>query len=258
LPDFVEDVNAVLAGGKMIERRIEQEDAAHLLLRISPYRNSSSGQLDGIVVTFVDVTLVTNAEMRQRVLIAELNHRVKNMLTIAIGLAHQTLKTAPTIEAFKESFISRLHAMARSYELVARDNWTKAAIQELIEMELSPFGLDRVSMQGPPIDLKPSQALSFGMVLHELATNAAKYGALSMPGGRILLHWSVTNEEPSRCEFVWSEQGGPEVEKPKRQGFGVKLIENEVRYNLGGTSRVEFLRRGLTVRVGLNLEETFE
>jgi two-component system CheB/CheR fusion protein len=246
LPSLAADVKSVLATGNLIERRIDHEGhSGHFLVRLIPYRDSEQ-RLDGVVVTFIDVTSLAQAEAHQRMLIAELNHRVKNMLTVAISIAEQTFKSATSAEAFKVAFIERLRAMSRSYELLSRENWTDAAMRELIIQELGPFGPNRVSIDGPIIRLKPAEAMSVGMVLHELATNAGKYGALSVAEGRIAVTWSIkTGADTRRIELIWKEMDGPEVSEPTRRGFGMKLIEREVTFNLGGSSSSAFEKDGL-------------
>ena len=110
--------------------------------------------------------------------------------------AQQTFRTSATPDAFLEAFIGRLQAMARSYELLSRENWTESSLAELVRMELAPFGSERLTIEGPDVNLKPKLAPSFGMVLHELATNAGKYGALSSPAGKISVHWSERDGKP--------------------------------------------------------------
>lgn len=224
-------------------------------MRLVPYRDAGN-RIEGVVVTFTDVTSLIDAEVHQRTLIAELNHRVKNMLTIAISIAEQTQKSAPSPEDFKRAFIDRLRSMARSYELLSRENWTAASIGELIRQELSPFGLDRISENGPAVRLKPRQAMSLGMVLHELATNAGKSGALSAESGHVVIRWSVTKADGvEHLEIDWHERGGPTVAEPTRRGFGLKLVEREISYNLSGHSSVAFNPDGLKATIVFPLTE---
>ena len=243
LPQLAADVQTVLELGNTIEHRIEHEGRGHYLVRLSPYREADH-RADGVVVTFVDVTTLASAEAHQRTLIAELNHRVKNMLTVAIGIAEQTFKSSISPKEFKAVFINRLHAMARSYELLSRENWISADLRELIEQELAPFGSDRFSVEGPDVRLKPTGAMSVGMIMHELATNAGKYGAFSVSTGRVSIVWSL-NAEGDEVELVWQEADGPAAENPERSGFGMKLIAREMSYNLGGKSTIAFERGGL-------------
>ncbi len=251
LPNFAEDVRNVFAGGAPVERRVKLERAqTHFLVRLLPYRND--GKIDGVVATFIDVTAMTQAESHQRVLIAELNHRVKNMLSVVLALAEQTMRSTETMEEFRASFAARVQSMARSHELLSRESWTEGALDELVRLQLAPFGLDRITMQGPPLRLKPKQALSAGMVLHELATNAGKHGALSAPEGRVRLSWTVTSVEDGWFTMVeWREEGGPPAEPPARRGFGLKLVEKETAYNLGGKAEFAFSPEGLAVRIGI-------
>jgi two-component system CheB/CheR fusion protein len=248
LPSLAKDVETVLKSSTPIEHRIDHERRqGHFLVRIIPYRDSE-GVLDGVVITFIDVTSLAQAEANQRVLIAELNHRVKNMLTVAISIAEQTFKSATSTENFKTAFIDRLRAMARSYELLSRENWTDAAMRELVAQELAPFGPHRVLIEGPITRLKPAEAMSIGMVLHELATNAGKYGSLSVAKGQVKIAWTINGEgESRRMNLVWKEMDGPETAEPKRRGFGMKLIEREVSFNLGGSSSRAFEKDGLRV-----------
>jgi two-component system CheB/CheR fusion protein len=249
---LAEDVQYVFSTGRSLERRIgHSENDVHFLVRLVPYTNSGL-HIEGVVVTFVDVTTLTRAEAHQGVLIAELNHRVKNMLTIVTAIAEQTYKSTPDPLPFKTAFLARLHAMARSYELLSRQNWTEASIEKLIGQEVAPFGEGRVSLDGPDIRLGPREALSLGMVIHELATNAAKYGALSIETGMINLTWSQTSvDKPINLD--WHERGGPKVVMPTRRGLGLKLVERELSYNLGGAATIDFNSDGL--KVGLEFQK---
>jgi two-component system CheB/CheR fusion protein len=251
LTGFTEDIRAVFDSGDIVEREISHEQAGtHFIMRVAPYR-SLSQEIEGVVISFIDVTRLAQSQAHQKTLIAELNHRVKNMLMVAIGIAQQTHRSSPTPEAFIEAFIGRLQAMARSYELLSRENWTESALLDLLQTELAPFGLERLVIEGPDVKLPPKAALSFGMVLHELATNGAKYGALSRPGGKISIAWAVKAVEARpRLEFMWKEIGGPPLADKVEYGFGLKLIERETSYNLSGRADIDLASDGLVV--GLN------
>jgi two-component system CheB/CheR fusion protein len=245
LPTLADDVQAVLAGEPSIERRLDASDvgSSHLI-RIAAYRNSLD-QIDGVVVTFVDVTSLAQAEAQLRTLVSELNHRVKNMLAIAIAIASQTARGATSVKSFQETFVGRLHAMAKSYELLSQENWTEASIDTLVADQLKPFGLDRVALQGPGLRLKPKAAMSLGMILHELATNAAKYGALSAAEGQLSVSWAPGPGGAMTLE--WRESGGPAMAQAATPGFGLKLIEQEARYSLRGTVERTTTPDGLVV-----------
>jgi len=252
LPTLSADVHQVLSEGEVVERTIEHQTGAgpaQYLLRIAPYHDQGA-QVDGIVLTFVDITSIQKAEDHQRVLIAELNHRVKNMLTVVISIAEQTFRTTQEPSEVKNRLVGRVEAMAHSYELLSQENWTGAQVDALIAPELAPFGLDRVKLEGPPVKLEPRRALSLGMVIHELATNASKYGALGDPKGQVSIAWSV---EPTaggeQCSLTWRESDGPAVAEPSTRGFGLKLVEREAGYVLGGSAKVEFLSTGLVVKM---------
>lgn len=256
MPGFIEDIRAVFDSGNVREREVYHEDArSHFIVRICPYR-AADGQVEGVVISFLDVTRLAQAQAHQATLIAELNHRVKNMLMVAIGIAQQTHRAAATPECFLEAFIGRLQAMARSYELLSRENWTESSLAELVRTELSPFGFDRVTIEGPEIKLKPKAALSLGMILHELATNAGKYGALSGPAGRVYIRWDTgSGDSGDRLNFHWRELDGPPIAKPVRSGFGLKLIDKEASYNLAGQAKIDLSADGMTTDISFPLDK---
>jgi two-component system CheB/CheR fusion protein len=256
LPTLADDVAQVLADGETIERSVDlggsgghgaSGQPAHYLLRLVPYRDSLQA-IEGVVLTFVDVTSLTEAQAQQRVLIAELNHRVKNMLAIVIGIAEQAYLTTPDAERFKNRLVERVVSMSKSYELLSRENWTATQIAELVRQQTAPFGHERIDAQGPPLALRPREAMSLGMILHELATNAGKYGALSAKQGRVALAWrEEAGQAGNEIVLTWQEQDGPAVRKPKSRGFGLRLIEQETAHSLGGRSDTVFAAAGLAV-----------
>jgi two-component system, chemotaxis family, CheB/CheR fusion protein len=258
--DLPRDAGAVLAGGQPIERRVSRRDGrAHFLARVLPYR-ADGAVTEGVIVTFLDITSVVEAEWRQRALVHELNHRVRNMLTVVIALASQTLRRTPSPEEFAEAFQGRIEALARAYGLVAREQWGDVRLDEVAREELEPHtlgeGEDRIAIRGDPgVMLDPKQAVALGMVLHELATNAVKYGALSAPEGVVEVGWAV-EEDPEggaarRLTIDWWETGGPAVAAPARRGLGSELIEREVAHELDGEVAIEFAPDGLRARLSI-------
>jgi len=240
-----EDVLQVLHTLEPLERRVSRQDGtAHYLLRVLPYRAPDS-TVDGSLVTFVDVTRIVQAEQHQRLLVDELNHRVKNMLAVVISLATQTLKRAGTLEEFSGVFLGRVHALTAAYTLLSRESWSGVQLREVVEEELRPFMAgDRASIEieGPPVPLDPRGASALGMAIHELATNAAKYGALSVPEGNVAVTWAVERTvDDDHLVLNWIEQNGPPVTPPAKRGFGTVLIERGLAHDLSGKAKVQFL-----------------
>ena len=252
-----DDVQQVLRTLEALERRVSRGDGtAHYLLRILPYRTPDSA-VDGSLVTFVDVTQIVRAEQHQRLLVDELNHRVKNMLTVVVSLATQTLKRADTLDAFSGVFLGRIHALTAAYSLLSRENWSSVPLCEIVTEELNPFiagDRSNIRIDGPVVALDPRGALALGMAIHELATNAAKYGALSVPEGNVAVTWAVDSTGESRVLMLdWVERDGPTVAPPARRGFGSVLIERGLAHDLAGEARIEFLPTGVTAHVRVPL-----
>ena len=244
-----EDVLHVLHTLEPLERRVSRQDGtAHYLLRILPYRAPDS-TVDGSLVTFVDVTQIVQAEQHQRLLVDELNHRVKNMLAVVISLASQTLRRSGTLEEFSGAFLGRVQALTGTYTLLSRESWSNVQLQEIVAEELRPFmATDRtnIHIDGPAVFLDPRGALALGMAIHELATNAAKYGALSVPAGDVAVTWAVERTiEGEHLTLGWREHNGPPVTAPTKRGFGMLLIERGLAHDMAGKATVEFLPDGL-------------
>ena len=252
-----DDVAGVLNTLEPLERRVSRADGtAHYLLRILPYR-TPDGSVDGSLVTLVDVTRIVQAEQHQRLLVDELNHRVKNMLTVVISLATQTLRRAGTLEEFSGVFLGRVHALTATYALLSRESWSHVQLREVVAEELRPFTAgDRtnIRVEGPPVPLGPRGALALGMAIHELATNAAKYGALSVPDGDVAVTWSVESDgDDTHLVLDWIERNGPPVTPPAKRGFGSTLIERALGHDLHGHAQIMFLPDGVRANVRATL-----
>jgi two-component system CheB/CheR fusion protein len=182
------DIQSVLEHGNPIERRVHRSDgSSHYLMRILPYR-SRSNAIEGVLVTFVNVTTMVKAEEQQRTLVEELNHRVRNMLAVIGAIANQTLAKTSDPAEFTDSFLGRIQSMGKAYDLVSREQWGEVSLRDILDNELRPPTEerdDRIKLGGPEVAFAPRQALALGLVFHELATNALKYGALSKPSGRV-------------------------------------------------------------------------
>jgi two-component system CheB/CheR fusion protein len=245
-PDLKNDIRAVFSG-EVIERAVSLADGkGHYLARILPYRTGNN-QVDGVLLTFVDVTSLVAAEGQQTVLAAELSHRVKNTLAVVSSIAERTLTDGEA----KENLIGRLHALGHTHDVLSESGWTKAGLRELISAELSPHGVGDGNLQisGPRVMLRPQAALFITLALHELSTNAAKYGALSIPGGRIAVSWIITGDRSPRLELNWQEEGGPKVDGFGTAGFGTELIERGIRFELQGEAKLETVNGGLRCRI---------
>ncbi|OYX05642.1 MAG: histidine kinase [Caulobacter vibrioides] len=202
------------------------------------------GTASGIFVEGVDITEQVHADERQRLLLDELNHRVKNTLATVQAIAQQTLRGASDPEAFAAAFESRLLALSQTHNALTDSHWAGAGLRQILLQELAPYGAERVAMNGPDVHLPARVALSLGMVFHELATNAAKYGALAQ-AGKLVLTWSVQNDA---LRFDWRETGGPPVATPERRGFGSRLIERSIAGELRGRVEADYAPGGLVVR----------
>jgi two-component sensor histidine kinase len=232
---------------------LDTESADHrqvLDLWIRPLE-SRRGGVTGLVVSAVDVTDRYESEETQRLLMRELDHRMKNTLQVIQAIIRRTAKSHDSIEKFEQSLVGRVNAMARAHELLAQERWMGADIGTIIAQESVNFDVaDAIRSSGPRIRLNPKAALSFALATHELGTNALKYGALSAPNGRVDVDWSVERvEDEPRFVLCWKESGGPPVEPPTRQGFGSMLIERSIAYELDGKATVDYRRDGFTCTI---------
>jgi two-component system CheB/CheR fusion protein len=223
----------------------------------SPIRNEA-GRLVGAALVERDTTERRQAERRQQLLLAELNHRVKNTLASVLSIAARTRQTSDSLDSFGRSFEGRLQSLAAAHELLAENVWAGVDLRQLLVKELKPYheGKDLPVFSGGDVFLPARAALVFAMPLHELATNAAKCGALSSPGGSIKVGWRIVKVEGAALlRLDWSERGGPRVEKPARDGFGLSFVKRSIAYELHGTAELTFKPGGLHCRIEVPMSE---
>jgi two-component sensor histidine kinase len=218
------------------------------------------GHIAGIFVQGHEVTDTVRAAQRQKLMIDELNHRVKNTLATVQSIAMQTARSHEDPRTFAESFQSRLMALSHTHDLLTRSHWEGADLAEILRHETDAHDANRLIANGPPVALGPAAALSLGMIFHELATNAAKYGALSNAshaneGGRVFVDWSVSNQTARRLNIEWRELDGPPVVAPTRRGFGSRLIERNVRHDLAGEAKLTYATDGFRAEISIPLDK---
>jgi PAS domain S-box-containing protein len=243
-----------------VEKRFIRKDGRVIWLsvRSSPVRGSDD-RLRYVVRVVQDITERKAAEQRQKLLMDELNHRVKNTLATVQSLASQTARGAHTPAAFRERFEGRLIALSKAHDQLTVHHWESADLRALLSGSLAPYaaaGPERVVLRGEDVVLRPRAVLTLAMAVHELTTNAAKYGALSAPSGRIEIQWQPIRADNSRpvLRIDWLERGGPPVADPGQRGFGSKLIEGSIAAELGGTARLTFESEGLHCQIAVPLE----
>jgi len=200
-----------------------------------------------------DITDRKHAERQQRLLINELNHRVKNTLAIVQAIAAQTLRNATSPAQARKDLDTRLVALARAHDVLTRENWEGAGLREIVEQAIEPYGNERENrfyLRGPGIRLSPRMALTLAMALQELVTNAVKYGAFSNEAGEVHITWAVSDtSSPQRLHLRWEEIGGPSVRVPTRRGFGSRLIERILAQDLRGEVTIDFAASGVVCTV---------
>ena len=209
-----------------------------------------------------DISERKSAEERQRLLLRELNHRVKNTLATVQALASQTVRHARNPEEFLEAFSSRLQALGLAHGLLSDHEWRGIGIGELVRREVKPFDdtdSPRIVITGDDVLLSPDQALGLGLILHELASNAMKYGSLSVPAGIVRLAWRVEGRhQKRRLVLDWKESGGPAVTPPDREGFGSILIRRSLAKVLSSQVKHDFAPDGVIAEISMPLDEQIE
>ncbi|WP_121116628.1 response regulator [Croceibacterium ferulae] len=215
--------------------------------------SGKAGPTRTLMLQVQDVTERHLAEETQRLLVGELNHRVKNTLATVQAMASLSLKRARSLPQFEENFTGRLQSMSRAHALLSATTWSSASLRRLIadQLAIGTVPEERLRLEGADVHLPPELALRFALVLHELATNAHKYGALSGAAGQVAVSWHIAD---GTLHFCWSESGGPLIEAVDRRGFGFELITGSLRPS-GGRADVDVHREGLTWRIAMPVEE---
>lgn len=265
LPEVVEQGFVVLLHNVMAQRLPFIGNALSVYLQRSPdapleerfldfiYQPilGPDGEAMAVFVEGADVTDRVRAEAQQKLLLDELNHRVKNTLATVQSIAAQTLRNTPDPATFRETFEARILALSATHDILTASSWRGADLRDILAVEFRPYGAERYEFEGPDVALSAAEALTLGLLFHELATNAAKYGALSRVDGCVRVAWTV-QAGPS-LSLVWVEQGGPPVVAPTRRGFGSRLIERSLQGEMGGRAALDFQTDGLRCQITLPL-----
>jgi len=249
-PELHVDLQRAYEADEVLERKLPRDsDGQHHLVRLVPYHDDA-GRPEGIVVTMLDVTTLAESEEHQKILVGELNHRVMNLLGVVNSFAKQTFEGAGSLDVKVPALIGRLQAMSRAYALLVKSDWKNVSLDEVIRQEANQYDLARISIDGPDVQLKPQLGLSMGLVVHELAVNAMRHGALRESNGQIKISW---HSDGDALDLTWQEKNGPPAIAPDAEGFGLTLIRGEIEYRLGGTVRTEFDEAGLRVKLNMDL-----
>jgi two-component sensor histidine kinase len=214
------------------------------------------GKAQRLVSIVTDVTDRKAAEDHIQFLMHEISHRSKNLLMVIQSIARRTARTAGSMEEFERRFERRLQGLAASHDVLVSKNWHGAPLADLVRQQLVPFAEiqgSRIELAGPDVVVTAEAAQALGLAIHELATNAIKYGALSMPAGKVSVSWALQDDAGAASALLlnWAEQGGPQVTRPERKGFGHVVIGEMVERSLGARVAMEFAPQGLNWSVSI-------
>ncbi|CAN7643817.1 PAS domain S-box protein [Rhizobium sp. LjRoot98] len=246
-----------IRAGRVVEpyetiRLRKDRRSVEVLLSVSPIHDAS-GRVVGASKLAHDITVRKEAERLQSVLVNEMNHRVNNSLAIVIAIARQTIGRDKPNRDDVEAFTSRIGSLSRAQDLLVHGDWQKADLRAIVTQATSPYPVDAFHIDGPPVHLPPKAVISLSLALHELATNAAKYGALSAPGGRISVSWQYDSAMSPFLRLTWKETGGPEVVAPNSKGFGSTLVERLLAAELKGDVQLSYNKSGVMCVIEANI-----
>jgi two-component sensor histidine kinase len=250
---FRQELLAVFEGRPRVEGEAPLRTLKGRSLRVafSMSADPRDSELRSVLVSLTDITECRQAEEKAKLLAREVNHRANNLLTVMSAMMRQT--RAETVPEFISSMQGRINALARVQTRLARDQKDRTSLLKLIDEELAPFAKDvsaRFSIVGPDVPLGPDAAQALAITIHELATNAVKYGSLSVPVGRVAIEWASSGDE---LTLSWSESCGPPTHKPSREGFGTRAI-SLLSMKLGGTVSTEWRRHGLVCTLAIPMQ----
>lgn len=239
------------------ELRVLRPDGTYrwILDRAVVFERNANGRIVKTLSAAIDIDERKRAEERRTLLINELNHRVKNTLAAVQSIARQTLRSERDPAEMSEIFTARLVSLSAAHDILTRENWEGAGMREIAQVGLAPFDETRITVSGPEVRVTARAAIALSMALHELATNATKYGGLSGDVGGVALTWRTRREDDRVLfELEWREFGGPPVAAPKRRGFGSRLLSQGVRADLNGVAELLFEPEGVICRITAPLE----
>lgn len=257
IEELYADIRHVLHTLASVERELSAPDSGtRYIVRILPHRNVDD-VMAGVVITFIDVPAITRAEERQRLLLAELQHRVRNTLGVVRSIARRSAESSNTVEEYAAHLDGRLNAFARTQALVTRDPGGGVDLEYLVIEELLACNAregEQMRVSGPRVRFQPKAAETFALAIHELATNALKYGGLSQSNGRVEVAWRL-DERLAELVFEWRERGGPRVAPPPRKGFGTELLERTLVFEFKGQTTMLFDPAGLQCIINIPLSK---
>jgi len=211
----------------------------------------ADGRIFGFSAVFRDITERKRVEKHLRMVMRELSHRTKNLLAVIVAMVRQTARNSTDVAVLQSQLIQRLQSLSASHDLLVAEDWTGASLEELIRAVLQPFTgavSEALELRGAPVFVNATAAQNLGLALHELATNAQKYGSLSNPRGQVRIQWQFC-DEASKLKLIWQERGGPPVTPPERSGFGRAMIETVVGKALEGDVRLSFPPKGVRCEI---------
>lgn len=225
-----------------MEYRLRRADGEYIWLLDNGAPYYRDGHFAGYWGSCVDVSAHRDAQQAQRILINELNHRVKNTLAVVQAIAAQSFRDDRGLAESRQTFEQRLLALAGAHDLLIARSWEEVSLRAIVEATIAPHdpGGDRILADGPALMLRPETAVSVAMALHELATNAGKYGALSVARGTVRIDWSYRETSGGMLRIEWKEDGGPAVHLPSQRGFGTRFIERVLADQARGMAQVRF------------------
>jgi PAS domain S-box-containing protein len=232
-----------------------RNSGAWLMARGRVFQHNEQGRPLVIMGINLDVTETKQTSENTRILLRELNHRVKNTLAMIQSLARQTLKRSPDPKAFIDAFSGRLQTLTDAHTLLSNRDWSGIGLQELVDLQVAGIAprISQLEVSGQDLQLPPDHALGLGIILHELASNALKHGAFSVPHGQVSLRWSETKEAGRRICLIWKEANGPSVAPPQEYGLGGKLIERSLAKVIDSKVELSFPADGVMARISFPL-----
>lgn len=246
-----------IKAGELVEphdtvRRHRSGREVEVSLSVSPIYDAQ-GRIVGASKNARDISARMEAERTKNVLIAELNHRVKNVLATVTAIARQTFGKATDLELASATFEARLQSLARAHDLLTHGDWQSASLKRLVSDAAAPYSSNRFQIEGPEISAPPKLVIALALIMHELSTNAAKYGALSTDTGRVSVSWAVAGTKGQKLLLDWVESGGPRVAPPTRKGFGSRLIQGLLSSESGGHVAIVYEPAGLRCHIEASL-----